>query len=1373
MEWTARDETLLRQCVFECAYDFDAAATVFLQRIPKQRKLSLGEHAITPRVIELKYMELSELEEGDQEDNDGRVVEVQPVEGLKGASTSDDATLVVVASSDLPVLELPLSEFDVDLMLQDIPTDSLPRDSEMQWVLSYLEDPTNSVDEAVYNPSQLGIEVGRYSGCDLLAQLDLAFQASRERSCGNRSVDNLLAPHILSLAKEDEGGTREPSKVAATDDNDIPDLVALSPVQTIMASGTAAPSTPPPSYPIDEDVDVEQSEDGASDTSSDAEDWNSARRLLKDRTTVLPPQQPSPLQCDEAWRSEDDDKDDSVDGGDATEAMERQLMKLWKRDVELQEQEFLGTHSRDAAETARFIREEMQALLHVAAPSGSNVPPRRQEDDGDQRQFLGYKNPYALDEREVSSDNPPIEATALDIVRSHQERRERASTSIPAAPCTKPSTADSPQRAVVPVPRKRGTIAPPEIVADTIADLVEESILASVDELSEALYHRQLSQSLHVPTLPRSYWQRLFTYGTADCEDDSELLDDVHVLALQGADSTDDAFGTIVQLFCQLQHEPSSPCTLLGLQYTVVLPGQVSLQSPPQGHPDAIPVLFIALQCESAYIDAILHSPMESFLPGNEKALGDYLVRVPFVTPSPSATSTALLVHPIHLFTRLPTFQVFHNHLPHRHYNATTVVVLRDPAAHVLDVLYRTRPLLDVVGLKLCFDATFEPHVVVSPDVATATCLVAMAFRGIDATTVVRDVLHDVPKTHVYLPHGALQAHRDVVHWFGGRVNSVITNSSSELLPRARPVYGVVLKPDQVVAMHVSVTSPNVLGRVLSAVASAGYELLGLNLIHGHDDAACHVQLTMLKENGANVHRLAHLQSTVVDIDDVIATNVAPQASEFSHGELEPATQPGTLPPLFVDYDREQTLLAVLMPIGDNHARETAAGSCVGVAMEHLLGACASDQLVGVKVIHPRAVDAVCDTLMALQCVAFGPAASTSLPLAPAVVVLFRHLVEDGQFRKSFRRLTATPSIVRLYTDPAIVRALLPVLFERSEYAAPRRLSPRDLCFPPTPRTDADAFAGLFQTAPSTSYSSVLVIKPDDPLGVLPVVLRRLARDGFEIVFMHMTLLPSSSPPAVGNLYVSDSQRLHMASQPSILLVVRRINCIARLHALVGPSDPDTARQDARFTLVAGYGIDHVRNGFYTSPTYAQARWDLHSVYGVRSDDDYNRLARRAPSAAISAPFMHTSPPLEPTTFTATPRTLVETTLLIVGGAAVHAASELVASLAMDGGFLIVNLAQGGLTLEQKLHCAGHFASDLLDGPWLVLALERDNAVSRLATYLPTTSVYNPASRQLFRWSTSAKAARADLPLFFHVLYGSVHSLEPGPPPPGRHVALH
>ncbi|KAF0692681.1 Aste57867_16252 [Aphanomyces stellatus] len=1343
-QWTDRDEYLLRQCVFESAYDFHVAAAAFVQRLPKQRKLMLGG-TITADVCERQYMVMCEREDAAEGEGHERN---EPQEAL-GGDTHDGMALTV--------LELPLSESDVDLLLDDIALPSTNnRNSEMQWVLSYLEDPTNAVDDTdiVLDP-----RIYVSSGDDCLAQLDVAFQASRDRSLSNRSFDNIHRTSGDSeLPRKDAADVvRPPSHttvaVQVLAPLGSPPAVKLPTAPAVQSNEAAKDDSaqPPPApwqptlVPFIAPVTVNAEEGSAaegSDTSSDVdeEDWDSIRRNMKERTTYLPrtsglaPHEPSGGISDVSSVMDAADEDPS-------EVRQRELMKQWKLDVERQEKE-LQLAQEDAVHAERErLRQTFESLLQPDE-DGLRAPGL---ETATHPTVFGYANPYALN----------VDAVDDNCVRDGNMRT--------APRMFMPSTAESKplDGGIQPVPSEapRSPIAtrfkPPQAATDATNEaemkrLIEQSILRS-DALCEPLYHRQLSHAAFVPVLPAQYWNHLFCYGMIDDAEDDDVvvdLDHVHVLALS-LDSSDDEFITIVELFSDLHTSNDPSCMVLGLLYTVASEplDEPVLLPPSQGHAAAKRVLYIALACDTAHLDAIFRSPMDAFLDGKTKSLGDYLTLV----------KNAADFHALHLFTRLPAFQVFHQKLPNSPSTSTSttadssVVVLGDPRAHIAGVLRRTRTAgLDLVGLKLCFHASFEPNLVVSPDVVAATSHVALAFRGVNTTTTLRELLHDFPKSNVYIPHGALQAKRDLVHWFGGRVHTSDVVKASTA-PRARPVYAIALKPDQRVAFDATV-DPARLGDVLGAFARTGYDLVGLvRMAHSGK-----IKLAFVKENASNAFHLAQVRATLTDVLHADIEHAIVSASpEWAMKATDQCTNnvpqlESISPPLFVDFDREQTLLAVITPAAFR-ARHLDLPTSVGSTLTRLLKQCSATQLVGLKFIDETS-SAMLDMLRAMRCVSFGDASPFDQPGAMLAVALRQH-VEDGHFKKHFAGLTH----VALYTDPTIVHALLQSLF-RSPHELTRHPlpSPLDLCFPP-PLAAAFDLDALFQVEKSAPLVSALVIKPTDPLAVLPVVWRRLLRDGFQLLHVRLMQLPM---PWVTKHAAGKSDHVsHLSSQPSVVCCVRRVNCITRLKALVGPDDPDVARQHARFSLVAGYGIDAVRNGFYTSQTYADARGDLDEL-GHVSLDAYDQLCRAtSKSTGIGVGVANMG------VYVVTPRTLVETTVAIIAGPLVDDGGALLQSLVDDGGFRVVNLVVGALSSDQQLYMVNHFAHDVLDGTWCVVALERDNAVSRLATWVSTSKLLQAADgRAYFRCTASAKDAAYELPLFFDEMFGSVHRIDANNP---------
>ncbi|CAK4505077.1 unnamed protein product [Aphanomyces euteiches] len=1291
MTWTERDDDLLRQCVFECAYDFDAAASMLTMRLPKQRKLALGD--ISPQVCEVEYQRLCEQDEcAEDEDYDQH-----DEDGLGECITERCSTKKHVDETlNVPVLELSLSEGDVDCLLLDIPLVATAADdsSEMQWVLAYLEDPANTVDES----DAIAFDSSVYSakGDDCLAQLDHAFQARAAHRCNYD--DNAFAP-LPTIEKDNTQVTRAPTPVTSL----TPDSKPTGEVDSVADDFPGQVNVQPPPVPLCPSSHLgltAKSPDSEDDSSSDDE-WESTRRQLKERT------------CHAAGAtlaqecSDSNDTDDNVDDDiplDPSEAQERELMKQWKAEVERQERE-----------------------LEFIFPASETTPVIHLESTLEQCQALsfGAPNPFALDENEA----PPFVATPLPVplVKAKTPKTPLATTAA-AANADKFVKQEAISKPILPKQRQE----PDHNMENERRLLIEQSILKA-NHLHEPLYHRELSFTPFVPTLPAPYWHALFCYGKSSEDCETLSMENVHVVAMT-TDSTSDEFGLLVELFCQLYTQNAS-CTLLGLQYTVALPplSTPSLRPTRQSHDEACRVLYIALQCDAAHLDAIFRSPMSSFVPGHSKCVGDYLTRV--VLPQNEA---------IHLFTRLPAFDIFHQTLlcPRVALGTsapeTSVVILATPHAHLRQIFDRTRHDLDLVGLKLCFNASFEPHVVVTREVSTAGCHLALAFRGACATTRLRESLHEVPKTAVYIPHGPLQAKRDVVYWFGGRIYDGVTTQVH--VPRPHPVYGIVLKREEIVSVNVHAAVPQ-LGSVLAAVAATGYDLLrmsrsprGLNLKLTKEDGGNELYIQALRAQLA----LATPNDSASSTEIVIQRMDGLDALDDNESLLSPVETLPCASSFVVDFEREQTILAAVF-------LDASTSGSLSPMLDCLLEGCKETQLIALKLVRGSALE----LLRSKRGVSFG--SSAELTSSHALVVVFRQLIDDGNVKKHFAGLPQMAAVV--YVDPFVVSSLLQTLFQPCELVATPP-SPLDLCFPPP--------HGLFQLAPSTPLLSCLVLKPtasDTPMtsSILPVVLRRLERDNFGVVSMVMTTAP---PPAFDTSIAGSS--------PSIVLSLRSLNCISRLQKLVGPDDPAIARQCARFSLIAGYGVDQTHNGFYTSRSYTQASKDVMALI-PSFDKCYSDLCRQESSHNLCSKLVSSTHGIIATptiavnprrVFVQTPRTLVETTIAVVADTPVGA--TLIERVVADGGFKLANIYQGQLTFDQMLYVSSHGLTTRSDGIYLVLALERDNAVSRLLTWIVGSKLFPPTSEGGSPWccSNSAKDAMHEVPLFFHELHDSVHSIE-------------
>ncbi|OQS00401.1 hypothetical protein ACHHYP_03620 [Achlya hypogyna] len=1317
MEWSAREEELLRQCVFEQAYDFDKAAEALAMRLPKARLLVVREN-INGAACEQKWKQLCDEEmdvnEGDDQDDGNDVV-------LK-AYGNVQVDLATTDVSPTLRLELPLSETEIDALLSDIivphsPMTS-PEHSEMQWVLSYLADPSNAIDEDdvdfQVDYAQL---IGRSSSSDndaYLTTLDLAFQQSRHKSQSNRSFDNIILTPPTT-APEDE--VRTPSlpppapALAAVHEQNLyppPEATPMMPAPRVHAVSELSK----PQISAAESIQNErpaflalpnstgQPTDAASDSDADSaldieDDWRQARQAMKKRAAPLQVARPPPNNTEAAPPTE------AIDDHNAAERSERALRKHWQEALRQQESDAIEVQIRQAERDR--VRRDIASLLLASAPLAAA--------DGGHFQ-LAPPNPFELSNTLVSPTHtdPPVDQPPPLPVDQAPTPRE-----YPALPLLSEPPKGDDDRASGSVDVKR---------------LIEQSIAAG--DLCEPLYHRQLSHARFIPLLPQAYWNRLFAYGNGEAESDV-TLEHVHVLA-SILDVDDPVFGFLLEFVLSIEQRFVST-TLLGVVRTVATePLDIVASLPPaQADQLARPVLYIALL--TGDIDAVLAAPVA----GASSSLGACCVAV----QSPAVDTAS---HPLHLFTRLPAFEVFiprrRTALPPTLPPETTVAVVAAAFDGVAALLAATASL-DLVGCRLCFQAAFEADQTAPHEVATAPSLLVLALRGPRAVAALRDAVRAL-RDRVYASPGLLQARRDLVHWFGGR----ITTHGAALpagLPRPRPLYTVVVPPEEVVVfVCAAALAPSCLGAAVDALASCGYMLSGaIRLPPGT------LALTATKENG---RRPQHVEAVTRALREATEVDVTSYTGDddvvrwAARAKAVPLPAPDAAPPLFVDYEREQTLFAVVPPAAfcaDGHALESPP---LGRLLRGLLGEARPCHLLGLKlVVATPAIAAVLSSLAAAA-----KDAEFALPDgAPMLLVVFRQLIPDGNMKRALGNVP----LKWIFVQPTVVNVLVQRFFSPAELHQ-TTMSALDACVPD------HAVPGL-QRRPTAPLVSLVVLKPA-AVALLPVVLRRLARENFTLLAVHMAML-SPEQAAVIDLNGSSGLTAQPCVRPpagrglTVVCAVRRANAVSRLQALVGPADPAEARRTARLSLVAGFGS----NGFFTPASYAATRCALDALFRPVADDEYDALAtaKRPPALAESSRLAQ---------MFVTPKTLVETTLVLLAGSLATACGRVLPWLVDDEGFRLVNvLATTQLSPAQRLPWAGRLTAAALDGLCVALALERDSAVSRMNRILqaPVLAKFMSTDESQVAldicWATSKsfKDAQDELVLFFHELHGSVHCM--------------
>ncbi|XP_066496915.1 dynein axonemal assembly factor 8 [Tiliqua scincoides] len=122
---------------------------------------------------------------------------------------------------------------------------------------------------------------------------------------------------------------------------------------------------------------------------------------------------------------------------------------------------------------------------------------------------------------------------------------------------------------------------------------------------------------------------------------------------------------------------------------------------------------------------------------------------------------------------------------------------------------------------------------------------------------------------------------------------------------------------------------------------------------------------------------------------------------------------------------------------------------------------------------------------------------------------------------------------------------------------------------------------------------TVLLIKPGIWARNLARFLRKLDQEKFRLVGLkHIDLNPEDvgallSPEAQQDPAVFEAHSSYLTSGSSLVLCLQRENAVKKLLDLLGPEDPKQARAVSQFLWRAQYGLSTAQNGFYERPHLA------------------------------------------------------------------------------------------------------------------------------------------------------------------------------------------
>jgi len=457
-------------------------------------------------------------------------------------------------------------------------------------------------------------------------------------------------------------------------------------------------------------------------------------------------------------------------------------------------------------------------------------------------------------------------------------------------------------------------------------------------------------------------------------------------------------------------------------------------------------------------------------------------------------------------------------------------------------------------------------------------------------------------------------------------------------------------------------------------------------------------------------------------------------------------------------------------------------------------------EVLGVKYIHSiREWQASNSSPYVAKASAFGETAE--LAGSSLVAVVLRRVNGFMHLRKFVDDLEAhIQQSLLLSTTPDAARTLICSFFLESE------LNPDTVDVTPDVLYQPPSTLALFQTITRgvshiEPLTTVAILKGDLlQRGHVARALKHFVHGGFEIVGMSMLHISDrlAATRYAGRTDIDsspdDAAVDVVVSAPVVAVALRRLNGIKKLIDLAGPEDPAVARKVDEFSLRATFGTDLSHNAIHISRTYADAVKEVQLLFpdlpgSAQTDQQAHTDISMGNKAASQRRYL--PPPIG---------SLMQTICVLLSPRLVNdsgAAVTVLDSVLRDG-FALVQLRLVRMSEKQAIEYASisgapfadRMVADLQQGPCLVLALDRTNAISRFQLLLSATtpsspsspvamSPSSPASTLLVRSgsfstpslgltgteanhciaSTSASYAAKQLPFFFNELYNSVSSI--------------
>ncbi|XP_033096737.1 uncharacterized protein LOC117101002 isoform X3 [Anneissia japonica] len=329
-------------------------------------------------------------------------------------------------------------------------------------------------------------------------------------------------------------------------------------------------------------------------------------------------------------------------------------------------------------------------------------------------------------------------------------------------------------------------------------------------------------------------------------------------------------------------------------------------------------------------------------------------------------------------------------------------------------------------------------------------------------------------------------------------------------------------------------------------------------------------------------------------------------------------------------------------------------------------------------------------------------------------------------------------------------------------------------------------------TAGPRPITTIAVIKPDSVKRNLVKILKYIAREGFKVVAFKLLVMSMDQATALipsqykqNDRYVESHKEL-LTSRPSLALCLQRENAVKKLVDLCGPVDPKDSRTINQFLWRSIFGHDAISNGLHVSDSYnaavseeklffpaglcCQQTQDL-LADGIRcpSQDDLICDGNGGRKFIMNDNVVKNDQNENEFVFQAAHSGLCETTCMVLTSRLILWTNQKNQNIYVDileklvgAGFQLVGGRMMWLTEGQAGKVVDLFKCSrdklvpvLTKGPSLVLALQRDNAVTCWETILKSSvassEIITKYAEQILRPATLPEAHNA-LGFFFDEL---------------------